>query len=181
MTIGSTLKTAGGMAAFIAFVFGTSYCSEAPKYRFEKIAAEAGKQLPGARLVGSMKSGDLSSPVSWFWPATTTWNFAMPDPVMSGRFYLMSMLYDEKEPSVWLLDVDCDSRKGEWYDLDEPATAAPARNLFGEPVVAPNGQTYRHSKVNIAFPKEWLHQFCDTEWTAERKATRAAMFGMVPK
>jgi hypothetical protein len=170
MSIGSTFKTAGGLAAFIAFLFGGSYCSEMPKYRFEKVAAETGRRLAGARLVSSIKSGDLTSPASWFWPATTTWNFAMPDPTMDGRFYLMSMIYEEKEPNVWLLDVDCDSRKGEWYDLDEPATAIPARDVWGDPLVAPNGQTYRHSKVSIAFPTEWLHQFCDTDWTAERRA-----------
>jgi hypothetical protein len=176
MKVRTAIKTGGAWVAVIAVVMGTSYCSEAPKYSFARAAAETGRQIPGARLIGSMKSGDLTSPLSWFWPATTTWNFASPDPQMRGRFYLISLQYGEKEPDVWLLDVDCDARNAEWYDLDEPDTALPARNIWGEPVVAPNGKTYRRSNVNMALPKTWLHAFCDTKWTAERKATAAAMF-----
>jgi hypothetical protein len=77
--------------------------------------------------------------------------------------------------------LDCEARKGEWYDQDEPDTAIPARTLWGEPVVAPNGKTYRRSKGNIALPPEWLHAFCDTDWTAERKSTGAAMFKATPR
>ena len=160
---------------------GVSYCSEVPKYQFERVAGETCKRIPGARLIGSIKAADLASPVSWFWPATTIWNFASPDPLMRGRFSLVGLIYEQDSPVVFLLDVDCEARKGEWYDQDEPDTAIPARTLWGEPVVAPNGKTYRRSKGNIALPPEWLHAFCDTDWTAERKATGAAMFKATPR
>jgi hypothetical protein len=154
---------------------GRSYWAELPKYRFEQTAIEVGKGLPGSRLIRSFKSRDLDSPISWFWPATTTWNFAMPDPVMGDRFYTMTLVYGEKEPpSVYLVDADCKDHEFTWYDLDEPASAIPARDLYGEPVQAPNGETYRLSKPQLDPPPGWMHEFCDTDWTAERKAERKA-------
>jgi hypothetical protein len=101
---------------------------------------------------------------------TTTWNFARPDPLMRDRFYAVTLTYDEKNPDVFLLDVACEARKADMYDLDQPESAFPARNLWGEPVLAPNGKTYRQLKTNITVPPEWLHAFCDTDWTTERKA-----------
>jgi hypothetical protein len=170
MTAIRAFKIAGGWSAGIAIVMGLSYCSEWPKYRFERLAAETGQHIPGARLIGSMKTGNLASPISWFWPATTTWNFARPDLLMRDRFYTVTLTYDEN-PDVFLLDVDCEARgKAGIYDLDQPESAFPARNLWGEPVVAPNGKTYRELKTNITLPPEWLHAFCDTDWTTERKA-----------
>jgi hypothetical protein len=144
------------------------------------MAADAGSQIPGARLVSSIKTAEVGSPVSWFFPATTRLNYATPDPLMSGRFYLISMSYEEREPSVHLIDVFCDDREGIWYDLDQPATAPPARSVFGEAVVAPNGQTWRRMKVSSKLPAEWLHAFCDTDWTAERKAVGTAIFKTPP-
>jgi hypothetical protein len=154
-------------------MLGVSYCSELPKYRFEQAAIETAKQLPGSRLLTSFKSGDLTSPISWFWPATTTWNFAVPDRELSGRFYTFTLTYGDKNPLVYLVDVDCEDHEFTWYDLDEPEGAFPARDLFGEPVVAPSGQTYRRSKDQLDPPPGWMHAFCDTDWTAERKAATA--------
>lgn len=167
------LRIIGGCSAAIAVVLGLSYWSERPKYHFEQVAIRVGHDVPGARLIFSAKSGDIASPVSWFWPATTIFNFAMPDR-MAGRFYLMGLLYGEKEAAVYLLDADCEARKVEWYDLDEPDSAYPARDFFGDPVVAPNGKTYRRDSAQLPAPPEWLHAFCDTDWTAERKAVFSA-------
>jgi hypothetical protein len=171
MTVTKGFKIAGGWSAGIAIALSLSYYAEWPKYRFERLAAETGQRIPGARLIGSMKSADFASPISWFWPATTTWNFARPDPLMRDRFYTLTLIYDEKEsPIIFLVDADCEARKEVLYDLDQPESAFPARNLWGEPVSAPNGKTYRQLKTNIAPPPEWLHAFCDTDWTTERKA-----------
>jgi hypothetical protein len=101
--------------------------------------------------------------------------------LMDGRFYQCSAQYEESNTAVFLLDVDCEERKAEWYDLDEPDTALPARNLWGEPVVTPNGKTYRRSKAQMALPADWLHAFCDTDWKAEREAVGAAIFKPTPK
>jgi len=162
------LKIIGAWAAVIATALSLSYCSELPKYRFEKAAIEAAKALPGSRLISTTKSGDLLSPVSWLWPAK--WHFAMPDRQMGGRFYTVTLVYGEKEAIVFLVDVDCDDHTITWYDLDEPDTAYPARDLFGEPVIAPSGQTYRRIQHQLPTPPGWMHEFCDTDWTAERKA-----------
>jgi hypothetical protein len=156
--------------AVIAVVLGISYWTELPKYRFEQAAIEVGKQLPGSRLISSFKSGDLVSPVSWFWPATTTWNFAVPDRVMGDRFYTITLVYGEKEPIVYLVDADCKDHEFTWYDIDEPASALPARDLFGEPVLAPSGETYRRSKSQLDPPPGWMRELCDTDWTVDRKA-----------
>jgi hypothetical protein len=162
------LQIIGAWFAVIGVVLGLSYWSEFPKYRFEKTAIEVGKQLPGSRLISSFKSGDLASPVSWFWPATTTWTFAMPDR-MGGRFYTITLVYSEKEAIVHLIDADCKNHEVTWYDLDKPASAFPARDIFGEPVLAPSGETYRRSKSQHPPPPGWMHEFCDTDWTVERR------------
>jgi hypothetical protein len=118
MTITPVIKNVAGLSATVAMIMGVSYCSEAPKYHFEHVTFEAGRQIPGARLIGATKSGDLASPVSWFWPATTTWNFAIPDPILTDRFFLVSFIYGRGDASVFLLDVDCEDREVDWYDLD---------------------------------------------------------------
>jgi hypothetical protein len=179
MAATKALKTMGVSLTALAVVFGLSYYSEWPKYRFEQAARAAANVLPGARLVSSERVVELDSPVSWFWPPVTTLNFAMPDPYTDGRFYLISMLdeHGQNNPDVFLLDVDCKERKGEWYDLDEPETAFPARDVWGDPVVAPNGKTYRRMKTNILFPPEWPHAFCDTNWNVEREAIVNARLG----
>ena len=84
------------------------------------------------------------------------------------------MVYELKDPGVWLVDVDCNARTETLYDLDEPETAIPARNLWGEPVVAPNGKTYRRMKTAFPLPKDWLKTMCETDWTLEKKAIAAA-------
>jgi hypothetical protein len=171
------IKRTGGLLAFIAVAMGASYCSEAPKYRFGQIAVEVGDSIPGARLISSVKVLDPASPATWIWPVTVTWNFAVPDPVTTWHFYLISMRYEEKQPAIRLLDVDCHAHEAVWNDLDEPETALPAISVWGDPVVAPNGQTYRRSTAQPPLPEEWLHAFCETNWTAERKAVRARVKG----
>jgi hypothetical protein len=163
------LKIIAGWVVVVAVIVGWSYMAERPKYHFEEVAKRVGEQLPGARLILTAKSGDITSPVSWFWPATTTYNFAMPD-LGKGRFYLMALRYDEKKPTVYLIDADCERRDVDLYDLDEPASAAPARDFAGEPIVVPNGKTYRLLKYHYPAPKQWVTAFCDTDWTAERNA-----------
>jgi hypothetical protein len=174
MTTSRALKIMGGWSTGIAMLLGMSYCSEWPKYRFEQMAAETGHRIPGARLIGSMKTAGFASPVSWFWPATTTWNFAWPDSVMSDRFYTFTLIYDEEKPIVFLVDADCEAREQVFYGLDQPESAFPARDIFGEPVVAPNEKTYRRlTTKQDELPAAWLHHFCDRDWTAERKAAAA--------
>jgi hypothetical protein len=140
------------------------------------MAAETGYRIPGARLIGSIKTVRISSPISWFWPTTETWNFAWPDPLMLDRFLTFTLVYDEKlSPIVFLVDADCKTREQVFYGLDEPESEFPARDIFGEPVVAPNGKTYRRLKFKQEnVPAAWIHEFCDTDWTAEREAVRAA-------
>lgn len=175
MTASGTIKHVGVGSALVAFLFLGSYCSELPKYRFERAATEVGHQLPGARLISSFKSGDLASPVSWFWPATTVWNYAIPDPIINGRFFTISFLYGETEnPYVELIDVDCKDHNDIHYSLSEPDSALPALDLWGEPVKAPNGQVYRRMKKAYPLPKEWVHAFCETNWSVERKAAFTA-------
>jgi len=125
-----------------------------------------------------MRNVDLASPASWFWPATTTLVFAVPDPLLQDRFYTISLIYDEREsPIILLVDPDCEHRDAILYDLDEPDSTLPALSMWGKPVVAANGKTFRRMKGNMAIPSEWMHAFCDTEWTAEREAAGAAVFG----
>jgi hypothetical protein len=164
---GGIFRIAGCSSALIAVALGVSYCSELPKYRFEQRAAETIGNLPGARTLGTSKSPSFS-PVSWLRPATTTWEVALPDARMADRFYMIKLVYGAK-PMTFLIDADCQSREQIAYDLDEPDSAIPARDLFGAPVVAANARTYRRPHAQPDLPAAWLTTFCDTDWSAERE------------
>lgn len=151
-------------------VFGLSYCSEWPKYQFEKKASRGQDAMPGARLIDSHKSADLVSPVSWIWPATTTWNYAIPDPVMEDRFFIVTLIYDE-EPIALLVDVECEDRSVDVYGLNGKDSAPAARDIWGDPVEAPDGRTYRLYDLTVTpLAENELHQLCDTDWTREKRA-----------
>jgi hypothetical protein len=172
MAVSRVLKNVGALGIAAAAVLGLSYCSEVPKYKFAEMASKGSETIPGSRLISSFKSGDLTSPVSWFWPATTTWVYARPEPTIPNRFYIMSMVYKEA-PAVLLVDTDCAHRTEYRYAQDGPESADPARDAFGQPVVAPNGKTFRHFESTTAPSPAELHALCDTDWTAERKAAAA--------
>ena len=167
------LKLAGGVALVIAAVLIVSYLSELPRYRFEQVAAEVGHRLPEARPISATKTGHLASPISWFWPAKTVWTFASPDAVVSDRFSIITLMYGEDQPTTRLVDVDCSNRKMIWYDLEEPDTAFPARDVWGQPVLAPNGKTYRRLRIQPLARPEWMQAFCETDWTAEMSVLSA--------
>ena len=168
-----SLKLACGVALVIAAVLVVSYLSELPRYRFEQVAAELGHRLPEARPISAIKTGHLASPISWFWPAKTVWTFALPDAVVSDRFYIITLMYEEDQPTTRLVDVDCNNRKMIWYDSEEPDTAFPARDLWGQPVLAPNRKTYRRLRIQPPARPELMQAFCETDWTAEMKALNA--------
>jgi hypothetical protein len=146
------LRIVGGWSAVTFVVLGMSYCSEATKHRFEDRAAENTSSVPGARVIGSKQHRSMLSPVSWFWPATTETTIALPDPRVADRFYTMTLAYGEKLPAVFLVDADCPTRKLTFFGPDEPESAEPARDIFGAPVVAANGKTYRRLRINPESP-----------------------------
>jgi hypothetical protein len=166
--------TVGGWSAVIVAALGMSYCSEATKHRFEDRATESTSGVPGARVIGSVKRRSILSPVSWFWPAKTESTIALPDPRVADRFYTMTLAYGEKLPVVFLVDADCQTRQLTFFGPDEPESAQPAQDLFGVPVVAANGKTYRRLRTNPDTPSTWVVDFCDTDWSAEREAVVAA-------
>jgi hypothetical protein len=168
------LRIVGGWSVVIFGVLGVSYCSELPKHRFQDRAAESTSAVPGAREIGSKMRRTILSPISWFWPATTETTFALPDPRVADRFYTMTLAYGEKLPAVFLVDADCQTRKLTFFGPDEPEIAEPAQDLFGAPVVAANGKTYRRLRTNRDAPATWVADFCDTNWSAEREAVVAA-------
>jgi hypothetical protein len=168
------LRFVAGWSAVTVIVLGVSYCSEATKHRFQDRTAENTNSVPGARVIGSEQHRSILSPVSWFWPATTETTTALPDPRVADRFYTMTLAYGEKLPVVFLVDADCQTRKLTFFGPDEAESAEPAQNLFGAPVVAANGKTYRRLRINPEAPATWVVDFCDTDWSAEREAVLAA-------
>lgn len=170
--MGRWIKISCGACLVIAFVLGVSYLLERPKYMFEQVPAEMRHRMPFARLISSTKTGNLISPVSWFWPPTTVFTFAIPEPIMNDRFTVIRLQYGQDQAHSYLIDTDCKERTIEaWYDLEQPESAIPARDLWGEPVRARNGKTYRLMKVNrTSAPAEWFHAFCNTDWQSERNA-----------
>lgn len=163
----------GGVLALCA-ILGVSFLAEMPKHRFEADTRSAMAKQRGARLIQSIKSGDLASPVSWFWAATTHLGYAIPDPQMLNRFVTITFIYDYAgSPIVYLVDADCKARKLACYDLDQPESAFPARNIWGEPVVAPNGKTYRTVSISIPPDNQSIAALCNSDWSKERKASAA--------
>jgi hypothetical protein len=108
------------------------------------------------------------------WPATTETTFALPDPRVADRFYTMTLADGEKQPAVFLVDADCQTRTLTFFGPDEPQSAEPAQDLFGTPVVAANGKTYRRLRTIPDIPSTWIADFCDTDWSSEREAVAAA-------
>jgi hypothetical protein len=168
------LRIVGGWSVVILGVLSVSYCSELPKHRFEDRAAESTSAVPGARVIGSKMRRSILSPVSWLWPATTETTFALPDPRVADRFYTMTLAYGEKQPAILLVDADCQTHTLTFSGPDEPQSAEPARDLFGAPVVAANGKTYRRLSIVPDIPATWKADFCDTNWSSEREAVAAA-------
>jgi hypothetical protein len=142
------------------------------KYEFLHLATAVSVELPGSRLIDSTKVFDFDSPLSWFWPEAG-WVFAIPDQVQADRFFMFRIEYGERQPIVFMVDADCGTKKMTWYDTDEPDNVFPARDLYGQPVAAPDGKTYRRSSAQAEPPQKWMHEFCETDWTAERKAKAA--------
>src|SRR5262245_47860195 len=93
--------------------------------------------------------------------------------VISDRFYIITLMYGEDQPVTRLVDVDCNNRKMIWYDPEEPDTAFPARDLWGQPVLAPNRKTYRRLRIQPPARPELMQAFCETDWTAEMKVLNA--------
>ena len=168
------LQIVGIWSIVITIVLAMSYCSEVTKHRFEDRVAENANGVPGGRVIGSKQGRSILSPVSWFWPATTETTMALPDPRVADRFYTMTFAYAEKLPVVFLVDADCQTRKLTFFGPDEPEGVEPARDLFGAPVGAANGKTYRRLRTNPEAPATWVVDFCDTDWSVERDAVTAA-------
>jgi hypothetical protein len=168
------LRIVSSWSVVILGVLAVSYCSELPKHRFEDLASESTSTVPGARVIGSKMRRSILSPVSWLWPTTAETTFALPDPRVADRFYTMTLAYGEKQPAVFLVDADCQTRTLTFSGPDEPQSAEPARDLFGAPVVAANGKTYRRLSIVPDIPATWIADFCDTNWSSEREAVAAA-------
>jgi hypothetical protein len=181
MSVVRTLKTLAGVLVAITTMTFMSYCSEWPKYSFGQRVNEAVQNLPGARVIDKQTVIDVTSPIEWFWPPVTTWTFAVPDPLMRDRFFTTTAIYEEKNPIIYLVDVDCQDRSAIRYDLDEPDSAVPARTMFGDPVVAENGKIYRRipAKIESAYPepRRFIDAFCDADWSAARDAIGHALYG----
>lgn len=162
------LRALGIFVALFAVFFARSYWAEFPKYQFEKMAREtAQKNLAGVRLISASYAVNPFSPISWLKPPATTLDFASPDEDVKTRFWLMAMFYKRKYPSIFILDVDCGKSTYKWSEL--------AYDLFGSfisgyPAATPDGRAYQRATDEVPLSAGWHHQFCDTDWTAERKA-----------
>jgi len=157
------------IASAIAMLLGVSFFLELQKHRFEWAAVGLPQHTPGMRVLSSTKSRSLISPVSWFWPARTNFTFAVPDDKVQNRFYVAFLNYGE-EFADFYVDANCDLRDGAWYGLGAAATAVPARDFFGKPIVARNGETFRRIDHELPFPRDLARAFCDTDWTKELEA-----------
>ncbi|MCF8534547.1 MAG: hypothetical protein K9G48_16190 [Reyranella sp.] len=163
MTAKKYIQNIGAIIIVAAISLGLSYCSERPKYQFAASVITGSKQIPGVRLINSFKSGDLTSPVSWFWPATTRLVYARPDiTAPTPRFYIMSFGYKDP-PAVWLVEPDCQAKKEYIYFPAEPGeNGEPARNVMGEPVTAPNGKRFLLHENSMPPNADNMRAFCVT-------------------
>ncbi|MGO8868847.1 MAG: hypothetical protein ACLQME_20350 [Alphaproteobacteria bacterium] len=169
----TAFKIIGGCSLVIVVALGLDYCDELPKYHFDRVTSQTEKEIPGARLIKSFKTWDFDSPLTWFWPPTIQRNYAIPFLVDEHLFVLFTLNYEES-PTEILIDTHCKSRTVDLYSLNAPASAFPARDWSGRPVVANDGRTYRLAERNASLLKildeAEVHALCDTDWTAERNA-----------
>lgn len=168
----SPLATLVIVAGVVTAGLALSYCQQLPKYAFEREAAQI-DELPGTRLIDTVKTGELTSPVTWFRPNETTWRYAVPDLIHQGRFAVLAFHY-EHDPSAYMVDADCSSRELSFAGLDEPEEADPMRDIFGRPVVAGDGRVYRLINSSLPTDQKLVGQFCDTDWTPELTELRNA-------
>ncbi|MDK2748262.1 MAG: hypothetical protein KYX67_13175 [Brevundimonas sp.] len=141
-----------------------------PKYAFEREARDIDSK-PGTRLIDTMKTGDLASPITWFRPNQTAWRYAIPDPVQPDRFSLIALYFD-REPSAYMVDTDCSERRLYFAGLDEPATAPELRDVLGRPVKSGDGRFYRMIEGDQTQDGKLISAFCDTDWKVERTELR---------
>jgi hypothetical protein len=151
---------------------GLSYFAERPKYAFEQEVAAGLRHAPWTRLVGSMKSADPMSPVSLIWATTTTWRISQPalgDGTQMLRFQSAVIVFPGAT-SIYMLDVDCHAKRIHAAHTDQPETAEAMRNVLGEPLRDGRGSIFRYIKSKEPWPIDELAQYCDTDWTKERRA-----------
>jgi hypothetical protein len=165
------MQIVAALGLMMLILFSLSYCQELPKRAFER-EAQAIDTRPGTRLIRTMETSDLASPLSWFYPNKTTWIYAFPDAIQSERFGLVAMHF-EYEPSAYMADADCNERRLYFAGLDEPESAPPMRDFLGRPVTSGDGRVFRLISDRLPLEAEFLPVFCDTDWSAERAEIRA--------
>ncbi|WP_372707338.1 hypothetical protein [Brevundimonas sp.] len=159
-------------AGIAVLLLALSYCQELPKHAFEREAAAIDAR-PGTRLIDTMKTGDLASPITWIRPNQTMWRYAVPDPVQTDRFAVMAFHF-EHEPSAYMIDADCPERRLYYAGLDEPEDAVPMRDVFGRSVSSGDGRIFRMVENAPEPDPKLLAAFCNTDWTLERSELRTA-------
>lgn len=155
-----------------AAVSGLSYLQERSKYAFAAEVEAGLREAPWTRPVGTLATADLMSPVTWLWPTKTTWRIAQPmmgDGAQRRRFQESIITYG-REPSTYILDVDCQAMTVEAADVNQPPAADAMLNVLGEPVRDAQGKPFRYITTKQPWPADDVHQFCETDWTQERRA-----------
>ena len=176
MKLNETAKGCIGAITFMTVFVGWLYWDVSQQHKFAITVAEDMESIPVARLVSSFKSSELTNPFSWFWPPMTRLTYAAPDTSLPGgsRFYLMTFVLDNKDPPfIMMVHVNCESQKYIYYATIKPTDSIDrelARNVLGEPVIAPDGSMFQRHETKIPADPSQLKTICETDWTKERKA-----------
>lgn len=162
----------GFMLTLAIVCLGYNWFEVSQQKKFAPAVASQMSEVPGARLVSSQKSGDLINPVSWFSPATTRVVYARPDTSTTAtRFFLLSFGIEEKNPAIWLVDVNCKSKTHITYFPS--SSGDPGESAFtdtGDQLTTPDGKIFMRHDTNIDLPPDQITQFCKTDWSNERAA-----------
>jgi hypothetical protein len=159
----------GAMVALLGFAavgFGCSYLEERPRHAFEAEALSFDDQ-PGTRLIDTVRTGSITSPFTWIRPNRTGWRYAIPDAVQPERFTLVSATYGY-DPTIRLIDADCEERDLYVAGLDEPVSSPPMRDFLGRPETSNDGRVFRMIETTRPADPALIAAFCDTSWDVER-------------
>jgi hypothetical protein len=163
-TLNERLKVGGIIAAVVVAGLGMSYCSAAPNYAFQK--KTLAEMPPGFGLINTVKTADITSPVTWLKGTVGTYVFAKPEPPNADIFTVAVVPYEER-PSVYMVQVDCEAKEVIRAFPDDQGE--PLLNIWGEPFTTQEGKVFRSGDVKAASPDD-LADFCQRDWSKERAA-----------
>jgi hypothetical protein len=135
-----------------------------PRLAFERNAQQQVQRIPGIKLVDATRWADVTEPMTWFYAPFGHFRFARPESPIEditgpNRTFRELVLRYGDEPAVYIVSVFCNDRT---FMLSAPDEEGTFRTL---------------NKDWQSLDTKDAVTFCETDWSAEQQAMRAAISG----